>query len=118
MQLSPTQEDSKGKAMPSKPSPDRFLNYSEVAAMIGLHWTTIRDGKAGTSDLPRIKLGSRVVFSFNAVQEWMISKAEKAEKARARSRTSVVDLLTEKSRRRQAIENTLKTITNGGRYSR
>lgn len=101
--------------MPSR-TPDKFLNFKEVAAMIGLAWTSIRDGKAGTKDLPRIKLGGRVLFSFNAIQEWMAAKARKAEEDQHRSRLSVIDLVAEKRSRRQAVEHTLKTIINGGRY--
>lgn len=102
--------------MPSKPTPDRFLNYSEVAAMIGLHWTTIRDGKCGTKDIPRIKLGGRVLFSFNAVQKWMERKVREAEREQSRQEMVVIDMLTEKRRRQIAVENTLKTIISGGKY--
>jgi len=102
--------------MPSKPTPDRFLSFAEVAEMIGLNEGTVRNGECGTSEIPRIKLGSRVVFSFNAVQAWMAAKAEEAEQSKARSQSAVVDLLAEKGRRRRAIENTLTTIINGGRY--
>ncbi len=102
--------------MPSKPSPDRFLNYAQVAAMIGLHWTTIRDGKCGTKDIPRIKLGGRVLFSFNAVQRWMERKVREAEESKARQEMVVIDLCAEKRRRQRAVEDTLKTIINGGKY--
>lgn len=103
--------------MPSKPAPDRFLNYAQVAEMIGVDIETLRKGKCQTHEIPRIRLSHRkVVFSFNAVQAWMKAKAEKAERDRMRSQSSVVDLLAEKSRRQRAIEDTLKTIINGGHY--
>lgn len=100
--------------MPSKPSPDRFLNYSEVAAMIGLAIKTVRNGECGTKDIPRIKLGGRVLFSFNAVQKWMERKVREAEREQSRQEMVVIDMLAEKRRRQIAVENTLKTIINGG----
>jgi predicted DNA-binding transcriptional regulator AlpA len=102
--------------MPSKPQPDRFLNFKEVAEMIGLAVKTVRNGECGTNEIPRIKLGARVVFSFNAVQAWMAAKARKAEEDQQRSRMAVYDILAPLSRRRRAVEDTLKTIINGGRY--
>jgi len=101
--------------MPSK-QPDRFLSFAEVAEMIGLKTKTVRNGECGTRDIPRIKLGGRVVFSFNAVQRWMERKVREAEENRRRSEMAVIDLLAEKRGRRRAIENTLTTIINGGRY--
>jgi len=102
--------------MPSKPTPDRFLKYAQVAEMLGLEVETLKKGKAGTRDIPRIKLGSRVLFSFNAVQQWMAGKAREAEEGKHRQETVVADLLVEKRRRQIAVENTLKTIINGGKY--
>lgn len=105
--------------MPSKPSPDRFLNYLEVAAMIGLQIATVKKGKCGTSEIPRIKLGGRVLFSFNAVQKWMERKAREAEREQSCQEMVVIDMLTEKRRRQIAVEKTMKTIINGGgKYSR
>jgi len=102
--------------MPSKPTPDRFLNYAQVAEMLGLKIQTLKKGKAGTRDIPRIKLGSRVLFSFNAVQAWMAQKVREAEASKRRQETVIVDLLVEKRRRQIAVENTLKTIINGGKH--
>ena len=104
--------------MPSKPIPDRFLSFAEVAELLGLHETTIRSGEAGTSEIPRIKLGSRVLFSFNAVQSWMAAKAREAEQSKLRSQMAVHNVMAGKSERRRAVQNTLLTIINGGRYSR
>jgi predicted DNA-binding transcriptional regulator AlpA len=97
-------------------TPDRFLNFKEVAEMIGLAVKTVRNGECGTREIPRIKLGGRVLFSFNAVQRWMERKAREAEQAKLKSETAVIDLLTEKRRRQKTIEDTMKTIINGGRY--
>ena len=72
--------------------PDHFLNYSQVAELLGLEVETLKKGKAGTRDIPRIKLGSRVLFSFNAVQRWMAAQARKAEEDRRRRETVVIDL--------------------------
>jgi len=102
--------------MPSKLQPDRFLNYAQVAEMLGLEIQTLKKGKAGTKDIPRIKLGSRVLFSFNAVQQWMANKAREAEQEQRRREMVVRDLLADKAARQRAVENTLKTILNGGRY--
>lgn len=104
--------------MPSKSTPDRFLNYTEVAELIGLPVKTLRNREAGTKDIPRIKLGRRVVFSFNAVQAWMRQKAREAEEAQRRAKTTVIDLLAEKRQRswKKDVEDTLTTIINGGRY--
>lgn len=101
--------------MPSK-QPDRFLSFAEVAELIGLKTKTIRNGECGTRDIPRIKLGGRVLFSFNAVQRWMERKVREAEESKARQECAVIDLLSERRRRRRAIQNTLTTIINGGRY--
>jgi predicted DNA-binding transcriptional regulator AlpA len=102
--------------MPSKTQPDKFLNFKEVATMIGLAEATIRKGGAGTKDIPRIKLGGRVVFSFNAVQRWMARQVRKAEESRVRQEMAVIDLLSERRRRRRVVQDTMKTIINGGKY--
>lgn len=100
----------------SSKTPDRFLNYAEVAELIGLDVDTLKHGGCETNEIPRIKLGRRTLFSFNAVQNWMAAKAREAEEAKRRSEMRVVDLVAEKNRRRRAVENTMKTIINGGRY--
>ncbi len=105
--------------MPSKPAPDRFLSFAEVAELLGLSEGTVRNGECGTSEIPRIKLSNKCVrFSFNAVQAWMAGQARKAEEAKQQSRMAVVDLMASKSERRRAVEKTLLTIVNGGRYSK
>lgn len=104
--------------MLSKPHPDRFLNFAQVAEMIGIKEGTLRNGECRTSDIPRIKLGSRVLFSFNAVQAWMTRKAREAEESKRQQRLAVIDLMAEKRRRKKLINDTLTTIINGGRYSK
>jgi predicted DNA-binding transcriptional regulator AlpA len=89
--------------MPSK-TPDRFLNFQEVAELIGLKTKTVRNGECGTKEIPRIKLGGRVVFSFNAVQRWMERKAREAEERAAYQEMAVIDLLSERRRRRSVHE--------------
>lgn len=105
--------------MASKPTPDKFLNYAEVAELIGLHVYTVKKGLCGTKDIPRIRLGGRVLFSFNAVQSWMAAKAREAEEAK-QHRDNVVDLMASKIERQRAVSDTLTTIINQnrGRYSR
>jgi len=101
--------------MPSK-TPDRFLSFKEVAELIGLDLHTVKKGRCGTDSIPRIKLGGRVVFSFNAVQRWMAAQVRRAEERATREEMAVIDLLSERRRRRRAIQNTLTTIINGGKY--
>lgn len=103
--------------MPSKPAPDRFLNIHEVAEMIGLHWTTIRDRKCGTGEIPRIKLSNKCVrFSLNAVQVWMATKVREAEEAQRRQESVVNNLMASKEEIRKAVDQTYLTIVNGGKY--
>lgn len=101
--------------MPSK-TPDRFLNFAEVAELIGLAVKTLRNGECGTREIPRIKLGGRVLFSFNAVQRWMERKAREAEESKRRSQAAVIDIASVRRRRRKIIQDTVTTIANGGRY--
>lgn len=101
--------------MPSKPDPDRFITYKELAQLLSLHVATVKKGECGTNTIPRIRLGHRVVFSFNAVQKWMEAKAREAEEAKQR-KENVVDLMSSKISQRRAVEKTLTTIINGGKY--
>jgi predicted DNA-binding transcriptional regulator AlpA len=102
--------------MSRKLSVDKFLNFQEVAQLIGLKTKTVRNGECGTREIPRIKLGGRVLFSLNAVQRWMERKAREAEESKARQEIVVIDLLSEKRRRLRGVQDTLTTIINGGRY--
>lgn len=70
--------------------PDRFLSIAQVAEMTGLKVGTIYNGHAGTSELPKIKLGSRVVFSLEAVEKWMTDRAMQTQDA-ARRRKQRMD---------------------------
>jgi len=104
--------------MPSKP--DRFITYTELADLLSLNLTTVKKGECGTDQIPRIRLGRRVLFSFNAVQSWMAARVREAEEAKRRSQSAVIDLLSEKRRRRKLIDDAVKTIANmnGGRFER
>jgi predicted DNA-binding transcriptional regulator AlpA len=95
--------------MPSK-SPDRFLNFQEVAELIGLDLHTVKKGRCGTDSIPRIKLGSRVLFSMHAVQRWMERKAREAEEDHQRERTTVIDLMSRQ--RRQSVKAIAQSIVN------
>lgn len=86
--------------------------------MIGLEVETVKKGKAGTNDLPRIKLGSRVLFSLHAVQRWMERKAREAEEEKRRQEMAVIDLVAEKKRRQKLVRDAYTNIINGGSYSR
>lgn len=106
--------------MASKLQPDRFLNYAQVAEMIGVDVETLRKGKCQTNEIPRIRLSHRkVLFSLNAVLAWMNRKAREAEEAK-QHRDNVVDLMASKIERQRAVTDTLTTIINQnrGRYSR
>lgn len=101
--------------MPNKKEPDKFITYKELAELLSLHVATVKKGECGTRTIPRIKLGRRVLFSFNAVQRWMAAKAREAEEAKRR-KEKVVDLMASKISQQRAVEKTLTTITNGGKY--
>lgn len=104
--------------MPSKPAPDRFLNYAQVAEMIGLAVKTVRNGECETHEIPRIKLGGRVLFSFNEVQAWMSRKAEEAREAQSKQKAVVRNLLASKDQIREAVNKTYLTLVNQRRHSK
>jgi predicted DNA-binding transcriptional regulator AlpA len=79
--------------MKPKEQPDCLLSVAEVAEIIGLEPKTIRHGQCGTDELTRIKLGSRVVYSFNEVQNWISRRVEKARENKSHQQI----LISEKS---------------------
>ena len=97
------------------PPKDKFLSFVEVAELIGVSEGTIRNGECATSELPRIKLGGRVLFSLRAVEQWMARKAREAEEKKARARQAAVDFGAAKRRRQIAVRRRLLSIVNGGR---
>ena len=90
--------------------PDCFLSFAEVAEIIGLAEKSIRHGEAGTDELLRIKLGKRVVFSFNDVQAWISRRINQAHEERQRE-AAVAGQLAEKKaerlRRKQFIKDSV-----------
>lgn len=70
--------------MPRQLPPDCFLSFAEVAEIIGLDATTIRNSECGTDELLRVKLGARTLFSFNDVQEWIARRVAQARDDRRR----------------------------------
>jgi hypothetical protein len=86
--------------MPSK-QPDRFITYVELAELLCLHVATVKKGECGTDSIPRIRLGKRVLFSFNAVQSWMAGKAREAEENKRRSQNAVTNLMNFTQRRKR-----------------
>jgi hypothetical protein len=64
---------------------DCMLSFAEVAQIIGLDDTTIRNGECGTDELLRIKVGRRTVFSFNDVQEWIARRKKDARNQQQQS---------------------------------
>jgi excisionase family DNA binding protein len=97
--------------MPFKP-PDRFITYAELAELLSLNITTVTKGELGTDTIPRIRLGRRVLFSFNQVQEWMAARVREAAENQKQSERAVVDLMSEKRRRRRLIDDAVKTTAN------
>jgi hypothetical protein len=85
----------------AKPAPDRFITYAELAQLLSLHVTTVKKGECGTDQIPRIRLGRRVLFSFNAVQSWMAARAREAEENKRRSEMAMTNLLNFSQRRRR-----------------
>lgn len=98
--------------MATKKQPDRFLSYAQVAEMLGLSEGTVRNGGAGTDELPRVRLGDRVVFSATAVEEWMAVRTRAAEAERRSAR----DCLADRADRQRAIQEILQAVERGARY--
>lgn len=103
-----------GGAMP-KPI-DTFLSFAEVARLTNLSEKTIRNGGAGTKDIPRIRLGRRVMFSRITVENWITARRTEAERKKAQEVARLTELIADKRRRRASLQATLTTILNGGRY--
>src|SRR5262249_51370606 len=99
-------------------TPDRFLSFAEVADLIGLDVHTLKKGRCGTGDIPRIRLGARVLFSLNAVQRWMERKAREAEEHKRRQEIMVVAFIAERRRGQKVVTDSYTTFVNGGRYQR
>lgn len=88
--------------------PDCFLSFAEVAEIIGLDESTIRNGVCGTNELLRIKLGKRIVFSFNDVQEWIARQIRQARDNRQRTADAADHLAQKKAealRRKQFVKD-------------
>lgn len=97
--------------------PDCFLSFIEVAEIIGLDATTIRNGECGTAELLRIKLGARTVFSFNDVQDWIARRVAQARDDRRQKETEADRLAQRKAealRRKQFVKDSVLTLINGG----
>jgi len=98
--------------------PDRFLSLQEVAEITGLRESTICDGGCGTNELTPIKLGRHTVFSFNAVEAWLLQQARKALVTRQWQEDAVREYLTRigKARLRggKKIVKDAQTTINGG----
>lgn len=77
--------------------PDCFLRFAEVAEIIGLDESTIRNGECGTEELLRIKLGARTVFSFNDVQAWIARRVRQARDDRQRTSDAAGQLAQKKA---------------------
>jgi predicted DNA-binding transcriptional regulator AlpA len=62
--------------------PDRFISIAEVAEMLGIPVKELALYKTKTRDLPRIKLGSRVVFSLKAVEKWIEERKDTKDESK------------------------------------
>ncbi|HEU0175092.1 MAG TPA: hypothetical protein VFV58_12605 [Blastocatellia bacterium] len=111
-----------GIDMPDIPQPDRFISFAEVAEMLGLRETTVRNGECGTDELIRIKLGKQegtIRFSLNDVQAWMLRQARKALETHQWQEEAVREYLTKigKARRsggKKIVKEAIQTLINGG----
>lgn len=89
---------------------DSFLSYSELARLLGLGLSTVRNGQCGTSEIPRLRLGGRVVFSLKAVEAWMSRRSVQAEAA-DKARILKIDQATlRKKRRRREVSGAIDSI--------
>lgn len=70
--------------MTSKETPDCFLSFAEVAEIISVSEDSLRHAECETHELLRIKLGRRIVFSYNDVQAWITRHKRKTEDDRTR----------------------------------
>jgi len=86
--------------------------------MIGLSAKTIHNGQCGTDELPRVKLGGRVLFSLKAVEAWMARRLRRAEQEKYAHKNTIADIFADKPARQRAVRNTLSTFINGGRYEK
>lgn len=93
---------------------DKFLSFREVAELIGLKVGTLRNGEGGTADIPRMKIGGRVLFSQRAVEQWMARKAREAADKAAGARNPM-DRLDRRRRRQTAGKPLTLAVINGGK---
>lgn len=57
---------------------DRLLTVAQVAEMIGLDESTIYQGECETDELISIRVGTRVLYSYNDVQSWIRKRVSAA----------------------------------------
>jgi predicted DNA-binding transcriptional regulator AlpA len=58
---------------------DKLLTVAEAAAELNFGKSTLRDGKCGLDQIPRVRVGRRLMFSEAAIQAWIARKAREAE---------------------------------------
>lgn len=86
-----------------QPRPDDLVDAAYIAARIGLAERTVRDGKAGTDEIPRVHLKNKnakrpiVRFARSAADKWIRDKIAAAAMSQPRQRA--LRLLKRKSRR-------------------
>lgn len=96
--------------MPRQSPPDCLLSFSEVAEIIGLDESTVRNAECGTDELLRIKAGARTLFSFNDVQDWIARRVAQARADRRQKGIEAERLAqtkAEKLRRKQIVKDTV-----------
>lgn len=103
-----------GGHMPKQP--DTFLSFAQVAELTNLSEKTLRNGGGGTKDIPRVRLGRRVMFSRITIENWIAARRTEAERKNAQEIARLTELIAEKRRSRAVLQRTLTTILNGGRY--
>jgi predicted DNA-binding transcriptional regulator AlpA len=58
---------------------DKLLTFAEAAKELNLGESTLRHGKCGLDEIPRARVGRRVMFSEAAIQAWIARKVREAE---------------------------------------
>lgn len=96
--------------MPPKITPDCLLSFAEVAEIIGLDESSLRNSVCGTDELLRIKAGSRTLFSFNDVQDWIARRVAQARADRQQKAERLAQRKAEALRRKRFVKDTVLTL--------
>jgi len=98
--------------------PDRFLSIAEAAQMLGLGVGTLRNGQCETDQIPRIRMGRRIVFSQAVLEALMARKIKEANERKAAQRNIETQQLSDKRRKQRVVRQSLLRIVNGERMKK